>query len=78
MNHLHCPDLALLVQTTLMDVLAGRKTVGTIAGDVRVNGFPKEQATFAAIAGCEWALASPPHHVHLNFIYGISSDFFSD
>lgn len=36
-----------------MDVLAGRKTVGRITGDVKVNGFPKEQATFAAIAGCE-------------------------
>ncbi len=26
------------VQTTLMDVLAGRKTVGTITGDIRLNG----------------------------------------
>ena len=42
------------LQTTLMDVLAGRKTIGTITGDIRVNGFPKEQSTFAAIAGCEW------------------------
>ncbi|GAX74481.1 hypothetical protein CEUSTIGMA_g1930.t1 [Chlamydomonas eustigma] len=38
-------------KTTLMDVLAGRKTVGTITGDVRVNGFPKEQESFATIAG---------------------------
>ena len=88
-----------LLQTTLMDVLAGRKTVGTItgqsclfspsdqnccqavrvviysyhntpvvpyatlirhslfvitAGDIRVNGFQKNQSTFASIAGCEY------------------------
>ena len=40
-------------QTTLMDVLAGRKTIGTISGDIRVNGFPKEQSTFASMSGCE-------------------------
>ena len=77
-----------------MDVLAGRKTVGTIAGercpllfllpwyergcsryhfwkgnaradsqsddilpgDIKVNGFPKEQSTFASMAGCESSL----------------------
>jgi hypothetical protein len=36
-----------------MDVLAGRKTGGCITGDVLVNGFPKEDATFARIMGCE-------------------------
>jgi hypothetical protein len=34
-----------------MDVLAGRKTGGTISGEVRVNGFPKNQRTFARVAG---------------------------
>ena len=33
MNSQHCPVL----QTTLMDVLAGRKTGGEIEGDIRVN-----------------------------------------
>ncbi|KAK9685002.1 hypothetical protein RND81_10G248800 [Saponaria officinalis] len=41
-------------KTTLMDVLAGRKTVGYIEGDIRVSGYPKKQATFARICGyCE-------------------------
>eukprot|EP00850_Spirogloea_muscicola_P013086 SM000087S23368 [mRNA] locus=s87:336767:345436:+ [translate_table: standard] len=41
-------------KTTLMDVLAGRKTGGYIEGDIRVSGYPKEQATFARVAGyCE-------------------------
>ncbi|CAL5380310.1 unnamed protein product [Camellia sinensis] len=33
-------------KTTLMDVLAGRKTSGTIEGDIRIGGFPKVQETF--------------------------------
>lgn len=41
-------------KTTLMDVLAGRKTGGTIEGDVYISGFPKRQETFARISGyCE-------------------------
>ena len=41
-------------KTTLMDVLAGRKTGGYIEGDVRVGGYPKVDKTFARIAGyCE-------------------------
>lgn len=41
-------------KTTLMDVLAGRKTGGYIEGDIRINGHPKKQETFARIAGyCE-------------------------
>ncbi|ESQ27019.1 hypothetical protein EUTSA_v10018005mg [Eutrema salsugineum] len=41
-------------KTTLMDVLAGRKTGGYIEGDVRISGFPKVQETFARISGyCE-------------------------
>ncbi|PKI71011.1 hypothetical protein CRG98_008592, partial [Punica granatum] len=38
-------------KTTLMDVLAGRKTGGYIEGDVRISGFPKKQETFARISG---------------------------
>ncbi|XP_008804599.1 ABC transporter G family member 42-like [Phoenix dactylifera] len=41
-------------KTTLMDVLAGRKTGGYIEGDIRISGYQKNQATFARIAGyCE-------------------------
>ncbi|CBI36065.3 unnamed protein product, partial [Vitis vinifera] len=36
-------------KTTLMDVLAGRKTGGYIEGDIRISGFPKKQETFARI-----------------------------
>ena len=38
-------------KTTLMDVLAGRKTGGVVSGDIRVNGFPKVQRTFARVTG---------------------------
>ncbi|EPS59556.1 hypothetical protein M569_15249, partial [Genlisea aurea] len=38
-------------KTTLMDVLAGRKTSGYIEGDIRISGYPKEQKTFARISG---------------------------
>ena len=38
-------------KTTLMDVLACRKTVGRCTGDVRVNGFPQHPETFARITG---------------------------
>uniref|UniRef100_A0A7I4DSN0 ABC transporter domain-containing protein n=1 Tax=Physcomitrium patens TaxID=3218 RepID=A0A7I4DSN0_PHYPA len=41
-------------KTTLMDVLAGRKTGGYIKGDIRISGYLKKQKTFARIAGyCE-------------------------
>lgn len=41
-------------KTTLMDVLAGRKTGGYIEGDVRISGYPKLQETFARVSGyCE-------------------------
>ncbi|XP_057958988.1 pleiotropic drug resistance protein 3-like [Malania oleifera] len=41
-------------KTTLMDVLCGRKTGGTIEGDIRIGGYPKVQKTFARIAAyCE-------------------------
>ncbi|KAL0460082.1 UNVERIFIED_CONTAM: Pleiotropic drug resistance protein 2 [Sesamum latifolium] len=41
-------------KTTLMDVLAGRKTGGYIEGTITVSGYPKNQATFARVSGyCE-------------------------
>ncbi|KAL6861800.1 hypothetical protein ACP4OV_017500 [Aristida adscensionis] len=41
-------------KTTLMDVLAGRKTGGYIEGNIRISGFPKKQETFARVSGyCE-------------------------
>ncbi|KNA04513.1 hypothetical protein SOVF_198570 [Spinacia oleracea] len=38
-------------KTTMMDVLAGRKTGGYIEGDIRISGYPKVQHTFARISG---------------------------
>ncbi|KAH0716362.1 hypothetical protein KY284_009267 [Solanum tuberosum] len=41
-------------KTTLMDVLAGRKTGGYIEGGIKISGYPKNQATFARVSGyCE-------------------------
>ncbi|KAL3515880.1 hypothetical protein ACH5RR_022782 [Cinchona calisaya] len=41
-------------KTTLLDVLSGRKTSGTVEGEIRIGGFPKVQQTFARISGyCE-------------------------
>ncbi|PIA41675.1 hypothetical protein AQUCO_02200244v1 [Aquilegia coerulea] len=41
-------------KTTLMDVLAGRKTGGYIDGRITISGYPKKQETFARISGyCE-------------------------
>ncbi|PNX84548.1 pleiotropic drug resistance protein 1-like, partial [Trifolium pratense] len=41
-------------KTTLMDVLAGRKTGGYITGNITISGYPKNQETFARISGyCE-------------------------
>ncbi|KAK3161259.1 hypothetical protein QOZ80_1BG0074790 [Eleusine coracana subsp. coracana] len=41
-------------KTTLMDVLAGRKTGGYIEGDISISGYPKKQETFARVSGyCE-------------------------
>lgn len=40
-------------KTTLMDVLAGRKT-GYIEGSITISGYPKKQETFTRISGyCE-------------------------
>ncbi|XVF86696.1 hypothetical protein PTKIN_Ptkin18bG0062900 [Pterospermum kingtungense] len=58
-------------KTTLMDVLAGRKTGGYIEGDVRISGFPKKQETFARVSGyCEQTdIHSPQITVRESLIY---------
>ncbi|XP_050234078.1 ABC transporter G family member 29-like [Mercurialis annua] len=58
-------------KTTLMDVLAGRKTGGYIEGDIRISGYPKNQETFARISGyCEQNdLHSPQVTVKESLIY---------
>jgi ABC-type multidrug transport system ATPase subunit len=38
-------------QTTLLDVLAGKKTGGTISGELLVNGLPRDRGSFFRIAG---------------------------
>ncbi|XP_028064174.1 pleiotropic drug resistance protein 1-like [Camellia sinensis] len=49
-------------KTTLMDVLAGRKTGGYIEGNITVSGYPKKQETFARISGyCEQNDIHSPH-----------------
>ncbi|KAL2515279.1 ABC transporter G family member 40 [Forsythia ovata] len=41
-------------KTTLMDVLAGRKTGGYIEGNITISRYPKKQETFTRISGyCE-------------------------
>ena len=35
----------------MMDVIAGRKTQGEITGDILVNGYPKDQTTWARVVG---------------------------
>lgn len=49
-------------KTTLMDVLAGRKTGGYIDGSITISGYPKIQKTFARISGyCEQNDIHSPH-----------------
>lgn len=49
-------------KTTLMDVLAGRKTGGYIEGNISISGYPKKQNTFARISGyCEQNDIHSPH-----------------
>ncbi|XVF26672.1 hypothetical protein REPUB_Repub14bG0037900 [Reevesia pubescens] len=49
-------------KTTLMDVLAGRKTGGYIDGNITVSGYPKKQETFARVSGyCEQNDIHSPH-----------------
>jgi ABC-type multidrug transport system ATPase subunit/ABC-type multidrug transport system permease subunit len=58
-------------KTTLMDVLAGRKTGGYIDGNISISGFPKNQETFARISGyCEQNdIHSPQVTVHESLTY---------
>lgn len=58
-------------KTTLMDVLAGRKTGGYIEGNIRISGYPKKQETFARISGyCEQNDIHSPHvTVYESLIY---------
>lgn len=49
-------------KTTLMDVLAGRKTGGHIEGSISISGYPKNQETFARVSGyCEQNDIHSPH-----------------
>lgn len=71
-------------KTTLMDVLAGRKTGGYIEGDTRISGYPKNQKTFSRISGyCEQNdIHSPQVTVRESLIYSawlrLSPDVDSD
>jgi ABC-type multidrug transport system ATPase subunit len=49
-------------KTTLLDVLAGRKTGGYIEGSITISGYSKKQETFARISGyCEQTDIHSPH-----------------
>ncbi|KAF3960177.1 hypothetical protein CMV_015084 [Castanea mollissima] len=67
-------------KTTLMDVLAGRKTGGYIEGTINISGYPKNQATFARVSGyCEQNdIHSPNVTVYESLLYSawlrLSSD----
>ncbi|KAF5940642.1 hypothetical protein HYC85_021809 [Camellia sinensis] len=67
-------------KTTLMDVLAGRKTSGYIEGTTSILGYPKNQATFARVSGyCEQNdIHSPYVTVYESLLYSawlrLSSD----
>ncbi|KAF3945204.1 hypothetical protein CMV_028398 [Castanea mollissima] len=58
-------------KTTLMDVLAGRKTGGYIEGSISISGYPKNQATFARVSGyCEQNdIHSPYVTVYESLVY---------
>ncbi|CAM8933456.1 unnamed protein product [Rhodiola kirilowii] len=67
-------------KTTLMDVLAGRKTGGYIEGTISISGYPKKQETFARVTGyCEQNdIHSPNVTVYESLLYSawlrLSSD----
>jgi ABC-type multidrug transport system ATPase subunit len=67
-------------KTTLMDVLAGRKTSGSIEGSITLSGYPKKQETFARVSGyCEQNdIHSPNVTVYESILYSawlrLSSD----
>ncbi|KAF3791142.1 ABC transporter G family member 32 [Nymphaea thermarum] len=58
-------------KTTLMDVLAGRKTGGYIEGNISISGYPKNQETFTRISGyCEQNdVHSPCMTVYESLVY---------
>ncbi|KAL6327262.1 hypothetical protein AAG906_017819 [Vitis piasezkii] len=58
-------------KTTLMDVLAGRKTGGYIEGRIRISGFPQDQATFARVSGycAQNDIHSPHVTVYESLVY---------
>ncbi|XP_065849073.1 pleiotropic drug resistance protein 1-like isoform X2 [Euphorbia lathyris] len=58
-------------KTTLMDVLAGRKSGGYIEGNISISGYPKKQETFARISGyCEQTdIHSPNVTVYESLLY---------
>ncbi|XVE96475.1 hypothetical protein REPUB_Repub02eG0225200 [Reevesia pubescens] len=58
-------------KTTLMDVLAGRKTGGYIEGNISISGYTKNQATFARVSGyCEQNdIHSPNVTVYESLLY---------
>ncbi|CAN4099865.1 unnamed protein product [Withania somnifera] len=58
-------------KTTLMDVLAGRKTGGHITGNIYISGHPKKQETFARVSGyCEQNdVHSPCLTVHESLLF---------
>ncbi|KAB1199713.1 Pleiotropic drug resistance protein 2 [Morella rubra] len=71
-------------KTTLMDVLAGRKTGGYVGGSISISGYPKNQATFARVSGyCEQNdIHSPFVTVYESLVYSawlrLASDMFVD
>ena len=58
-------------KTTLMDVLAGRKTGGYIEGSISIFGYPKNQETFAWVSGyCEQNdIHSPNVTIYESLVY---------
>ncbi|CAI7780099.1 unnamed protein product [Closterium sp. NIES-54] len=58
-------------KTTLMDVLARRKTRGYIEGDICMSGYPKVQGTFLRVSGyCEQVdIHTPQVTVHESLLY---------
>ncbi|CDP04695.1 unnamed protein product [Coffea canephora] len=69
-------------KTTLMDVLAGRKTGGYIEGSISISGYPKNQETFARVSGyCEQNDSHSPYvTVYESLLYSawlrLASDMF--
>ena len=55
-------------KTTLIDVIAGRKTAGTITGDIYVNGAPIDTSTYSRVTVSQFALLAC-----LPFLQGIDA-----